>query len=56
MWQPTKWFMHKPECGQENETNKTLCNFGEQTDHLTPARLLTLVLINKKKRTYHLVV
>ena len=47
--------MHKPESVLENETHKILWDFEIQTDHLIPARRPDLVLINKKKRTCHIV-
>ena len=51
----TKWYMHKPESVLENETHKILWDFEIQTDHLITARRPDLVLINKKKRTCHIV-
>ena len=47
--------MHKPESVLENETHKILWDFKIQTDHLITARRPDLVLINKKKRTCHIV-
>ena len=46
---------HKPESVLENETHKILWDFEIQTDHLITARRPDLVLINKKKRTCHIV-
>ena len=51
----SKWYTHKPESVLENETHKILLDFEIQTDHLIPARRPDLVLINKKKRTCHIV-
>ena len=51
----TKWYMHKLEFIQENEMHKFFWNFEIQTDHKIPARRPDLMIINKKKRTRHLV-
>ena len=51
----TKWYMHKPESVLENKTHKILWDFEIQTDHLITARRPDLVLINKEKRTCHIV-
>ena len=45
----TKWYMHKLNFVQENETHKILCDFEIQTDHLIIARWPGLPLFNKKK-------
>ena len=37
----TKWYMHKPESVQENETHKILRNFVIQKNHLIPTKNLT---------------
>ena len=42
-----KWYMHKPECISENETNKILSDFQIQKDHSIPTKRSDLVLINK---------
>ena len=47
--------MHKPESFLENETHKIIWDFEVQTDHLIPARRPDLVLIDKKRKTCHLV-
>ena len=47
--------MPKLESVLENGTQKILWDFDIQTDQRTTARRPDLVLINKKKRTYHLV-
>ena len=49
------WYMPKPESTQKNETHKILGNFEVQTDHKTSTRRPDLVLINKKRRSYHFV-
>ena len=46
----TKWYMHKLESVQENETLKNLGDFEIQVDHLILARRPVLELITKKKR------
>ena len=51
----TKWYMHKPESIQDNETHKILWDFEIQTDYLIPARRPDLVIIRKKKRTCSIV-
>ena len=43
--------MHKPEFALENETNKILCDFKIQKDHVIPVRKPDLVLINKQITT-----
>ena len=45
-----KWYMHKPESVQENETYKLLFDFGIQTDHIITARRWDIMLIIKKKK------
>ena len=45
-----KWYMHNPVPVLENDTLKLLWDFNIQTDHLTLARKLDLIIINKKKR------
>ena len=50
-----KWYLYKPEPVMENETYKILRNFEIQTDRLVQAKIIVLLLINKKKITYHLV-
>ena len=48
--------MQNPESVLENETHEILLDFKIHTDHLIPAkRPDNLVLINKKKRSCHLV-
>ena len=47
--------MHKPESLQENETHKILWDFEIQTDCQIFTKRPDPVLINKKKRTCHLV-
>ena len=47
--------MHKLESTLENETHKNLCDLKIQMDHSIPFRRPDLVLINLKKRTWHLV-
>ena len=47
--------MHKSELGLENETHQILWDFKIQADDQIQARRPDLVLINLKKRTYHLV-
>ena len=44
----TKWYMHKPESIQENETHEILRNFEIQMDHLISTKMRDLMLINKK--------
>ena len=41
--------MHKPESVQEDKTDKILCDFEIQADHLIAVRKPDLVLNNKKK-------
>ena len=48
--------MHKPESVLENKVCITLLNLKIQMDCLIPVRKPDLVLFNKKKRTYHLMV
>ena len=45
----TKWFMHKPESIQENETYKILWDFDIQTSLLILTRSLHQEIINKKR-------
>ena len=47
--------MHKQESIQENEKHKIILDFKISKDHLIPTRRTDLGLINKKKRTFHLV-
>ena len=49
-----KWYTHYPESVLENEMHKILWDFEIQTDYLTSAWRLDLVIVNKKKkkRTY----
>ena len=47
--------MNKPESILKNEMHKILWDFEIQTDHLIPARIPDLVIINKKKGTCHIV-
>ena len=51
----TKWYMHKPESVQVNETHKICWNFEIQTDHLILTRRPNLMIVNKRKRTCHFV-
>ena len=44
-----KWYIHKAESIQANETHQILRDFEIQTDHQIPARKPDIVLINKKK-------
>ena len=44
----TKWYMHKPEPVQANETLKFLWDFEIQADPLIPAWRQDLVMIEKK--------
>ena len=46
-----KWYMHNPASVLENDKNELLWDFEIQTDHLISARLLDLIIINKRKRT-----
>ena len=45
----TKWYTHKPETVQENETHEILWDFEIQINPLIPAKTLDRVLIKKKK-------
>ena len=45
-----KWFMHNTESVQENETQKYIWDFDQQTDHLISARQPDLEIVNKKKK------
>ena len=45
-----KWYMHNPAPVLENDTHKLLWDFDIQTDHLTSARRLDFIIINKKKK------
>ena len=47
--------MHNPAPVLENATHKLLWDFNIQTDHLIPARIPDLIIINKKKRTCKIV-
>ena len=47
--------MHKPAPVLENATHKLLWDFNIQTDHLIPARIPDLIIINKEKRTCKIV-
>ena len=46
--------MHKPESVLENETHKILLDFAIQTDDSIYVNWPDLVLIDKKKRAWHL--
>ena len=46
--------MHKLEFVLENEWHKILWDFELQTDHPIQARKPDLILIYKKKKTYHI--
>ena len=46
----TKWYMHKPESIQKNETHKILWDFETQTNHLIPTRRANLLTTSKKKK------
>ena len=46
----TKLYMHLSEFIQENETQKILCYFEIQTDHLILVRRPNLAMIKKKKK------
>ena len=50
-----KWYMHNPAPVLENDTHKLLWDFNIQMDHLIPARIPDLIIINKKKRTCKIV-
>ena len=50
-----KWYMHKPGSVRDNKMHKILWDFEIQTDHPISARRPDLILMNKKKRTCHLV-
>ena len=43
-----KWYIHKPESVQENNTQKILLDFEIPTNHLIPSRRLDLKIILKK--------
>ena len=47
--------MHNPAPVLENSTHKHQWDFNIQTDHLIPARIPDLIIINKKKRTCKIV-
>ena len=49
----TKWYVHKQESFQENDTLKTIWDFELDTDQLIPGRRPDQILINKKKITCH---
>ena len=44
-----KWYMHNPASVQENDTPKLLWDFDFEADHLISARILDLIVIDKKK-------
>ena len=48
-----KWYMHKPENVQDNETHKNLWKFEIQTESAIQARRPDVELDNKKKRTIY---
>ena len=50
MMMMNKWYMHKQEPFEENETDKILSNFELQADHQIPARSPDLVIIKKRKK------
>ena len=50
-----KWYMHNPEPVLENDTQKLLCDFDIQTDHLISARRPDPIIIKKKKRIWNIV-
>ena len=45
-----KWYIHNQVSVLENETHKTVWDFGIQTDHLISARQQVLVMVNNKKK------
>ena len=45
-----KWYRHNPAPVLENDTDKLLCDFNIQTDHLIPARGRDLKIIKKKQK------
>ena len=47
--------MHNPAPVLENDMHKLLWDFYIQTDHLIPARISDLIIINKKKRIFEIV-
>ena len=47
-----KWYMHKSESIQGNETHKILLNFEISTDPPIPVRRPDLALINKKRTRF----
>ena len=47
--------MYKPESVFENETYNIFLHFVMQTNNVIAAKKLDIVLLNKKKRTCHLV-
>ena len=46
---PNKWYIHNSEFVLENDTPKVLWDFEIQTDHLSLARRLDLVIVKKEK-------
>ena len=50
-----KWYMHNPAPVIEYDTHKPLWDFDIQTDHPISARILNLIIINKKERTCKIV-
>ena len=46
--------MHKPESVLDDDTHKIVWYFEIQTAHSITARIPDLILVNKKKRTSHL--
>ena len=50
-----KWYNHVPESVQENENYKLLWNFSIRTDHNIEARRPDLVLVDKSKKSCHII-
>ena len=44
-----KWYVHNPARVLENKTDKILCDFNIQTDHLISVRRPDIIIINKKR-------
>ena len=51
-----KWYIHNPASVIENDSHKLLWDFNIQTDHLIPARIPGLIIINKKKKIIYKIV
>ena len=51
-----KWYIHNPTPVLENDTHKLLWDFNILMDHLIPARRLDLIIINKRKIIYKIIV